>query len=81
MNYDAVAASYAAHFSDELDRKPFDRVMLSWLAERVAAQAFPGSAPICDLGCGPGHVAAHLTSLGAPVRRGVPSALGAPVGE
>lgn len=51
--YDAVAEDYAARFSDELDRKPFDRELLSALAARV-------SGPIADIGCGPGHVGAFV---------------------
>ncbi len=59
--YDAVAAAYAQEFVDELDRKPFDR----WLLERIADLAGPH--PIVEVGCGPGHVAAYLTSVGAEV--------------
>ena len=55
--YDAVAEPYAAQFTDELDRKPFDRELLADLAARVAG-------PIADIGCGPGHIGA---SVGAAV--------------
>jgi ubiquinone/menaquinone biosynthesis C-methylase UbiE len=58
--YDRLAAEYARHISDELDHKPFDRELLA----RVAAGA---RGTICDLGCGPGHVARYLRSLGASV--------------
>ena len=61
-DYDPVAVAYATHFRDELSRKPFDRTMLDWLAARVA-----GLGPICDLGCGPGQVAAHLSARGSAV--------------
>jgi ubiquinone/menaquinone biosynthesis C-methylase UbiE len=57
--YDAVAADYAARFAGELAGKPFDRTMLQWLAARVT------EGPICDLGCGPGQIAAFLSKLGA----------------
>jgi SAM-dependent methyltransferase len=60
-SYDVVAAAYADELLDELDRKPFDR----WLLERVAALA--GGAPVADVGCGPGQVAAHLALAGADV--------------
>jgi len=60
--YDAVAARYADHFSGELDRKPFDRAWLDRLAALCA-----GLGPICDLGCGPGQVAAYLRGRGADV--------------
>lgn len=60
--YDAVADRYADEFWRELDRKPFDR---HWL-ERLAALA-KGIGPICDMGCGPGQVAAYLRRRGAEV--------------
>jgi ubiquinone/menaquinone biosynthesis C-methylase UbiE len=59
-SYDAVAEKYAASFGDELARKPLDRALLACLIE----QAAPG-APIADVGCGPGHVSAWLTSHGS----------------
>jgi SAM-dependent methyltransferase len=58
-SYDAVAEKYAAGFRDELSHKPLDRALLACLIE----QAEPG-APIADLGCGPGHVAAWLADHG-----------------
>jgi SAM-dependent methyltransferase len=54
-SYDAVAEEYAAGFGDELAGKPLDRALLACLAEQAE-----GGAPIADLGCGPGHVAAWL---------------------
>lgn len=59
--YDTVAAAYTDMLVDELDHKPFDR----WLLTRVAQDA--GGGPIADIGCGPGHVGAFLTSAGADV--------------
>ena len=59
--YDAVADSYADDRTDELVEKPFDR----WLLERVAELA--GTAPVADIGCGPGHLAAFLADAGADV--------------
>jgi ubiquinone/menaquinone biosynthesis C-methylase UbiE len=61
QSYDAVAETYAERFAGELAHKPFDRVMLHWLVERTT------EGPICDLGCGPGHVSAFLSNLGAEV--------------
>jgi SAM-dependent methyltransferase len=58
-SYDRVASEYASRMSDELDRKPFDRVMLDWLAEKVG-----GRGPICDMGCGPGQIARYLHKQG-----------------
>lgn len=34
-SYDRVAGEYAGQFCDELEKKPFDRLMLRWLAEKV----------------------------------------------
>jgi SAM-dependent methyltransferase len=59
--YDAVAVDYAERFSGELAAKPLDRALLSAFAERVQAA---GAGPVADVGCGPGHVTAHLHSLG-----------------
>jgi SAM-dependent methyltransferase len=53
--YDAVAATYAAQFSDELDHKPLERGLLSAFCE----MAPPG--PVADIGCGPGHITAFLS--------------------
>jgi len=61
-SYDEVAASYADHFSSELDHKPFDR---SWL-DRFAALT-RGRGRVYDLGCGPGQVAAALHARGVDV--------------
>jgi SAM-dependent methyltransferase len=58
-SYDAVAEAYAAGFRDELAGKPMDRALLACLAEQAEA-----GAPIADLGCGPGHVAAWLADRG-----------------
>jgi SAM-dependent methyltransferase len=59
-SYDRVAEEYAREFRDELEKKPFDRKMLDWLAEKVG-----GRGVICDVGCGPGQVARYLRGLGA----------------
>jgi SAM-dependent methyltransferase len=61
-SYDRVAEEYAGHFRDELSKKPFDRKMLEWLAEKAG-----GPGVICDMGCGPGQVAGYLHGLGAEV--------------
>jgi SAM-dependent methyltransferase len=61
-SYDALAAEYARRLRDELDHKPFDRAMLEEFAARVAPTGL-----ICDLGCGPGHIARFLRDQGAQV--------------
>jgi SAM-dependent methyltransferase len=58
-SYDLVAEEYAEQFRDEMDKKPFDRKMLDWLAEKV-----DGLGQICDMGCGPGQIACYLRSRG-----------------
>lgn len=60
--YDRVADEYARRIADELRHKPFDRAWLDRLAAEVR-----GRGPICDLGCGPGHVARYLRDQGAEV--------------
>jgi uncharacterized protein YceH (UPF0502 family) len=59
--YAAVAEVYAETLTGELDHLPFER----WLLERVAAEA---DGPVVEVGCGPGHVTAHLAALGADAR-------------
>ena len=56
-SYDRVAEEYAQQFRDEMDKKPFDRKMLEWLAEKVNRLGV-----ICDMGCGPGQIARYLHS-------------------
>ncbi|MEV4872156.1 class I SAM-dependent methyltransferase [Streptomyces syringium] len=59
--YDAVAPAYARLFRDTLRDSPLDRAMLGAFAEVVRAH---GDGRVADLGCGPGHVTAHLDGLG-----------------
>jgi ubiquinone/menaquinone biosynthesis C-methylase UbiE len=61
-SYDHVAQQYTETFFEELARKPFDRQLLDAFAERVRDQGM-----VCDLGCGPGHVARYLKDHGANV--------------
>jgi SAM-dependent methyltransferase len=60
--YDRVAAEYARRIYGELPGKPLDRALL----DRLAAQ-LQGQGIICDMGCGPGHVARYLHDRGAHV--------------
>ncbi|WP_405726043.1 class I SAM-dependent methyltransferase [Streptomyces sp. NBC_00028] len=59
-SYDTVAEEYTTRLHAELEGKPLDRALLTALLE----QTEPG-APVGDLGCGPGHVAAWLAEKGA----------------
>ena len=58
-SYDTVAASYAELIGLDLDRAPHDRAMLGAFVELVR-----DSGPVGDLGCGPGHLTAHLDASG-----------------
>jgi SAM-dependent methyltransferase len=65
-SYDRVAERYAEEIGGELAGKPVDRALLRCLVELVADVAeSTGSGLIGDLGCGPGHIAAYLSALGA----------------
>lgn len=59
--YDAIAAEYADRMRHELEGKPIDRGLLAAVVEMSL------DGPIADIGCGPGHVTAHLAGLGADV--------------
>lgn len=61
-SYDRVAERYAEEFWDELTRKPFDQDLLADLAAR-----WKGKGHVLDVGCGPGHITAHLAALGVDV--------------
>ncbi|WP_053736798.1 class I SAM-dependent methyltransferase [Nocardia sp. NRRL S-836] len=59
--YDAVAVRYAELFSDVLATLPLERALLAAFAELVLAH---DAGPVADIGCGPGHVTAHVRALG-----------------
>ena len=63
--YDRVAVDYAALLRDQLADAPVDRAVLGVFAELVLAG---GGGPVVEVGCGPGRIAAHLTTLGLQVR-------------
>jgi SAM-dependent methyltransferase len=60
--YDEVADDYVAHIYGELRDKPLDRELLDRFADAVR-----GKGPVCDAGCGPGHVARYLHDRGVDV--------------
>ena len=61
-SYDRVAEEYARRLFNELQQKPLDRELLN----RFAAEVI-GRGEVCDMGCGPGHVARHLRDSGTTV--------------
>jgi SAM-dependent methyltransferase len=61
-SYDRLASEYSSRIYDELQHKPFDRDLLDRFAE-----ACRGRGRVCDLGCGPGHVARYLGDRGLDV--------------
>jgi len=61
-NYDAVADQYALKLFDQLRNKPFDRAQLDRFAAAIA-----GRGQLCDMGCGPGHIARYLRDTGADI--------------
>jgi SAM-dependent methyltransferase len=61
-SYNVVAEEYVRRIADELQHKPLDRTLL----DRFAA-ATRERGPVCDMGCGPGHVARYLKEQGVNV--------------
>ena len=60
--YDALAVRYAEFSLEVWDSSALDRA--AWAA---FADCVRGAGPVADLGCGPGHVTAHLRDLGLDV--------------
>jgi SAM-dependent methyltransferase len=61
-SYDRIAEEYARRIYHELDGKPFDRELLTRFASELRDRG-----EVCDIGCGPGHVARYLQGLGIEV--------------
>ena len=61
-SYDRIADEYTRRIFDELQHKPLDRQLLDRFANEVRELG-----PVCDLGCGPGHVARYLHDQGVQV--------------
>ncbi|MDJ0380328.1 class I SAM-dependent methyltransferase [Streptomyces sp. G-G2] len=59
--YDTVAASYAQLVPPTFETDLYGRAMISAFAELTRGAE---AGPVADLGCGPGHVTAHLHALG-----------------
>ncbi|WP_445282670.1 class I SAM-dependent DNA methyltransferase [Streptomyces sp. DSM 118148] len=60
-SYDTVAVGYADLVRDAIGRLQYLRAALTLFADSVLAA---GGGPVADIGCGPGHVTAHLHALG-----------------
>lgn len=60
--YDALAEEYAETFAGEHEKKPKDLEMLRRFSQEVGARM-----PVWDFGCGPGHTAEYLHSLGVEI--------------
>jgi len=58
-SYDRIAENFAAEFSGELERKPFDRELLDQFSETVRTHGL-----VCEIGCGPGQIARYLHDRG-----------------
>ena len=59
-SYDRIADEYARRIYDELQHKPLDRHLLHRFVTQIA-----GRGEVCDMGCGPGHVARFVRDAGA----------------
>ena len=59
--YDTVAEEYAARVPGLFAQDGPGRALIGAFAEEVRAD---GGLPVADVGCGPGHVTAHLAGLG-----------------
>lgn len=61
-SYDTIADDFDKQFpADGLTALTLERALFTAFAELV------GPAPVADLGSGPGHITAHLATLGLPV--------------
>ncbi|MFF4273158.1 class I SAM-dependent DNA methyltransferase [Streptomyces sp. NPDC001536] len=64
-SYDAIAEAFDKQFpEDGLTALTLERALFTAYAELVRAT---GTAPVADLGSGPGHITAHLDTLGLSV--------------
>ena len=61
-SYDRIAEEYTDRIAGELEHKPLDGMLLDEFAARVK-----GAGRVCDLGCGPGHVARYLHDRGVDI--------------
>jgi ubiquinone/menaquinone biosynthesis C-methylase UbiE len=60
-SYDIVAEKYANELADDMVARPLERGMMLAFSELVNAL---GEGVVGDVGCGPGHIAKHVETLG-----------------
>jgi len=60
--YDRISEAYASRYANELEHKPLDRELLNRFSAEVKERG-----QVCDMGCGPGHVARYLQGAGTRV--------------
>lgn len=60
-SYDQVAERYAKELADDMMTRPLERGLMLSFSDLVQAL---GDGIVGDVGCGPGHVAKHLATLG-----------------
>src|SRR5258708_3334572 len=61
-SYDRIADEYALRIFNELQHKPLDQDLLNRFAAEISERG-----QVCDMGCGPGHVARYLRDAGTIV--------------
>lgn len=64
--YNQVAQDYNKFYAHELEHKHLDKLLLSDFASVLRDKG-----EVIDLGCGPGHISAHLAGLGLTRIQGV----------
>jgi 2-polyprenyl-3-methyl-5-hydroxy-6-metoxy-1,4-benzoquinol methylase len=57
--FNRASDNYAASYWNELDKKPFDQILLKWFANQI-----PAGELILEIGAGPGEVSGYLSTLG-----------------
>src|SRR5215831_3036158 len=61
-SYDALAEEYAKHICDELAHRPLERDLLERFTQQCGLCGL-----ICDVGCGPGHIATYIQKFNPDV--------------
>jgi ubiquinone/menaquinone biosynthesis C-methylase UbiE len=61
-SYDRIAEEYTSRIAGELEHKPLDRMLLDEFAAGLKE-----AGRVCELGCGPGHVARYLHDRGVDI--------------